>query len=185
MKFRLKLTLLMGARHIGKVIVVHQIVASHVDQLGVRVAQDVLAPLVHRHQREVQLVLGLEHVLLVGDLQQAGRSEGRAVGEEGQWGLLRLAVLAMEDLDPSANVQAQEAARVVQQAAKADGEAALQVECLIRRQGLRQLHAGHVGGQEAVPQQLALQLLAVLRVDQFVHRLVDNVRLGNAQIYIF
>lgn len=41
------LTLLMGAGHIGKVIVVHQIVAAHVDQLGVRVAQDVLAALVH------------------------------------------------------------------------------------------------------------------------------------------
>lgn len=129
-------------------------------------------------------MLGLKHVLLVRDFQQAGRPEGRAVGKEGQWWLLRLAVLAMQDLDAATDVQAQEAARVVQQAAEADGEAALQVERLVRRQGLRQLHAGHVGGQETVPQQLALQLLAVLRVHQFVHRLVDDVRLWSIDIYI-
>lgn len=167
----------MGTGYVGQVVVVHQIVAAHVDQLGVRVAQDVLAALIHGHQGEVQFVLRLEHVLLVRDLQEAWRPERSAVGEEGQRRLLRLAVLAVEHLDPAANVQSQEAARVVQQAAEADGEAALQVEGLVRCQGLRQLHAGHVRGQEAVPQQLALQFLPVLRVDQLVHRLMNNVRL--------
>lgn len=167
----------MGAGHVGEIVVVHQIVATHVDQFGIRVAQYVLATLIHGDQREVQLVLGLEHVLLVRNLQQTGRPKGRAVGKQCQWRFLCLAILAVQDLDATAYVQAQETRCVVQQATEAHREAALQIERLIRCQRLGQLHAGHVCGEETVPQQLALQLLAILGVHQFVHRLMHYVRL--------
>lgn len=167
----------MRAGHVGEIVVVHQIVATHVDQFGIRVAQYVLATLIHGDQREVQLVLGLEHVLLVRNLQQTGRAKGRAVGKECQRRFLCLAILAMQDLDATAYVQAQETRCIVQQATKAHREAALQIERLVRCQRLGQLHAGHVCGEETVPQQLALQLLAILGVHQLVHRLMHYVRL--------
>lgn len=167
----------MRTGHVGEIVVVHQIVASHVDQLGVRIAQYVLATLIHGDQREVQLVLGLEHVLLVRYLQQTGRPKGRAVGKQCQWRLLCLAILAVQYLDATAYVEAQESRCVVQQATEAHREAALQIERLIWGQRLCQLHAGHVCGQETVPQQLPLQLLAILGVHQLVHRLMHYVRL--------
>lgn len=64
-----------------------------------------VSPLVNGEHGEVQLVLGLEHELLLRHVQQRRRSEGSAEGEERQHRLLRLPVLALKDPDPATDVQ--------------------------------------------------------------------------------
>ena len=50
-------------------------------------------------------MLGFEHVLLLGQFEEAWGSERSTVGEQGQWGLLCLSVLTMQYLNPTPNVQ--------------------------------------------------------------------------------
>lgn len=81
-----KLTFLMSTGNVRQIIVVHQIVSSHVRQLGIRISQQHFtsgkslldlrylrkplkhSPLIHGNQREIQLVLALEHHLFLGYL---------------------------------------------------------------------------------------------------------------------
>lgn len=53
-------------------------------------------------------MLGLEHDLLLRDVEQRGRPERRADAEQRQRRVLRLLVLAVEHLDAAADVQALE-----------------------------------------------------------------------------
>jgi hypothetical protein len=62
-------------------------------------------PLVHGYKAEVEFVLALEHDLLLGNLQQRRRSERSADGKEREGGLLRLAILPMENFDSPSDIQ--------------------------------------------------------------------------------
>ena len=95
----------MRAGHVGQVVIVDEIVATDVSNLPVVVAKHLLAPAVHGDEGKVELVLGLEHDLLLGDVEEGGRAEGRADAEEGQRRILALLVLTVEDFDAAANVQ--------------------------------------------------------------------------------
>ena len=66
---------------------------------------DEASPLIDGEHGEVELVFRLEHELLLGHVEQRGRSEGRAEREQRQHGLLRLPVLALQDSNPAPNVQ--------------------------------------------------------------------------------
>ena len=50
-------------------------------------------------------MLALEHALLVGQLEQTRRAERSADGEQGQRRLFHLAVLPVEDLDTTPDIQ--------------------------------------------------------------------------------
>ena len=54
----------MGACHVGKIVVVHQIIAAAIGQVGLAVAHQLLASIVQLNKTEVQSVLGFEEVLL-------------------------------------------------------------------------------------------------------------------------
>lgn len=62
-------------------------------------------PLIHGDEGEVEFVFALEHDFLVRDLQQGRRAEGSADGEQRQGRLLRLPVLAVQDLYPPSDIQ--------------------------------------------------------------------------------
>ena len=62
-------------------------------------------PLIHGDEGEVEPMFALEHALLVGQLEQTRRSERSADGEQGQRRLFHLAVLPVEDLDATPDVQ--------------------------------------------------------------------------------
>lgn len=64
-----------------------------------------ILPLIHRDQTEVELVLALEHHLLLGHLQKARRAEWGAECKKGQRWVLRFPILSVEDLNPPADVQ--------------------------------------------------------------------------------
>lgn len=78
----------------------------------------------------------------------------------------------------------QKAGGVVQQTAEAHGEGPLQQLAVLRPECLGEGGGLAVRGQEGVPHQLPLQLLAVLAVHQLVHGLVDYVRLETETKYI-
>ena len=74
-------------------------------------------PLVQGDEGEVQLVLRLEHDLLVRDLQQGRGSERGAQTEQGQGGFLVLLVLPVKHLDLAPDIQTLETSPCVQEAA--------------------------------------------------------------------
>jgi len=96
----------MCAGHIGEVIWMDNIIEAEAAHLPVAEAQHLSAPRVKGHDGEVKLVLGLEHDLLLGHLEEGGRPKGRADAEEGEGRVLRLAVLTMEGFDSTSDVQA-------------------------------------------------------------------------------
>ena len=61
-------------------------------------SEDLPASGIEGHDAEVELVFGLEHDLLLRHLEQGRGSEGGADAEQGQRGLLRFSILAMEGL---------------------------------------------------------------------------------------
>ena len=96
---------------------------------------------------------------------------GRLVDLEG-------AVLAVQQVEAADNVEREKAGRVVEQAAKAHREVALQVlGVLLVGEQVLESEMRFVGGQARAPRQLTLEVVAVLRVDELEHALVDDVRL--------
>ena len=68
----------MRASDVRQIIVMHEIVTAEISELGVGVPQQHFAALVHGYEAEVELVLALEHHLLLRHLQQRRRTERRA-----------------------------------------------------------------------------------------------------------
>lgn len=95
----------MSTGDIRHIVVMNQVVTTHAAQFRVRESQNQFPTLIHRNKAEVEFVLGLEHVLLLGQFEQTWRPERRTVGEQGQWGLLGFSVLAMQNFHSTPNVQ--------------------------------------------------------------------------------
>ena len=66
-------TLLVCAGHVRKIIVMHQIIAASIGQVGLAVAHQLLASIVKLNKTEVQSVLGFEQGLLSKERVQLGR----------------------------------------------------------------------------------------------------------------
>ena len=77
------LTLLVGAGHVRQIIRMDKVVNPEAAHLPVAEAQDLPPSRVKGHHGQVQLVLGLEHDLLLGHLEEGGRPKGGADAEEG------------------------------------------------------------------------------------------------------
>lgn len=89
----------MSAGDVGKVVWVDEVVYPEGTDLHVGEPEDLPPPGVEGNDPEVELVLGLEHDLLLWHLEEGGWPEGGTDAEEGQRGVLGLTVLAVEGLD--------------------------------------------------------------------------------------
>jgi hypothetical protein len=94
----------MCAGHIGEVVRMDDIVEAEAAHLSVAEAQDLATPGVKGNDGEVELVLGLEHDLLLGHLEEGGRAEGGADAEEGEGRVLRFSILAVEGFYSTSNI---------------------------------------------------------------------------------
>ena len=94
------------AGHIGQIVGMDNVVEAQVADFAVAEAQHLPPPGIEGDNGQVQLVLGLEHDLLLGHLEEGGRPERRADAEEGQRRVLRFPILPVQRFDSTPNVQA-------------------------------------------------------------------------------